>query len=152
MRPDPDAIRSYQAPINAIILSWFIDSALSIIPLGSAIAFGNIQMIGNSGLLVSYIVCIACRLHHRNTAGVYGHLDKAPPLCLDLMGGNIKASAICFLICFLVAGMFPSAPNPTTETMNWASLALGGTIIVARSSHTPAKQPLVALMTYINAA
>jgi hypothetical protein len=32
--------------------------------------------------------------------------------------------------------MFPPAPNPTAETMNWSSLALGGTICLALLCYT----------------
>lgn len=32
--------------------------------------------------------------------------------------------------------MFPVAPNPTVETMNWSSFALGATLIIAVISYT----------------
>jgi hypothetical protein len=119
-------------PINAVIISWVIACGLACIPLGSAVAFLNIQTIGNSGLLVSYIICIGCRLHHRNSVGPYGTLPHAPPFFLGKWGGNIiNTVAICFLTCFVVSDMFPPAPNPNTVTMNWSSLALGGTICVS---------------------
>ena len=35
------------------------------------------------------------------------------------------------LIVYLVAATFPAAPNPTPTTMNWSSLALGGTVLIA---------------------
>jgi hypothetical protein len=48
------------------------------------------------------------------------------------VGGNIiNGIAIASLIVYLVAATFPSAPNPTTNTMNWSSLALGGTVTIA---------------------
>jgi choline transport protein len=114
------------------MISWIIACGIACIPLGSAAAFLNIQTIGNSGLLVSYIICISCRLHHRNFVGPHGTLSQPPPFFLGKVGGNvINTVAILFLICFVVSDMFPPAPNPTVETMNWSSLALGGTICVA---------------------
>jgi choline transport protein len=119
-------------PINAVLISWVIACGLGCIPLGSTAAFLNIQTIGNSGLLVSYIICISCRLHHRNTVGPHGNLLKPPPFFLGKIGGNIINSiAVCFLICFVVSDMFPPAPHPNTETANWSPLAMGGTIVVA---------------------
>jgi choline transport protein len=119
-------------PINAVLISWVIACGLGCIPLGSTAAFLNIQTIGNSGLLVSYIICISCRLHHRNTVGPHGKLLKPPPFFLGKIGGNIINSiAVCFLICFVVSDMFPPAPHPNTETANWSPLAMGGTIVVA---------------------
>jgi choline transport protein len=124
-------------PINAVLISWVIACGLACIPLGSTAAFLNIQTIGNSGLLVSYIICISCRLHHRNTVGPYGTLAHPPPFFLGKWGGNIiNTVAILFLTCFVVSDMFPPAPNPTVETMNWSSLALGGTICLALLCYT----------------
>lgn len=119
-------------PTNAVMLTWFIACGLALIPLGSSAAFVNIQTIGNSGLLVSYVICIACRIYNRNYCGTYGNLAERPPFYLGRILGNVvNILAVCFLIVFLVSGAFPMAPNPTTELMNWSSLALGAAIIVA---------------------
>lgn len=119
-------------PVNAVVLSWFIGCCIALVPLGSNAAFLNIQTIGNGGLLSSYILCITCRLYHRNAVSVYGTLPKRPPFCLSKIAGNIiNCFALCFLVVFLVAGMFPVAPNPTIETMNWTCMALGATVIIA---------------------
>jgi choline transport protein len=123
-------------PINAVFLTWIIACGLALIPLGSTAAFVNIQTIGNSGLLTSYAICIGSRLHHRNAVGPYGTNAKPPAFFLGKMGGNIiNTLAILFLICFWVSGMFPSGPSPTVESMNWSSLALGLTLIIAMISY-----------------
>jgi choline transport protein len=128
----PKVSPNINVPINAVIISWVIACGLACIPLGSTAAFLNIQTIGNSGLLVSYIICIGCRLHHRNSIGPYGTLSKPPPFFLGKMGGNIiNTAAVLFLTCFVISDMFPPTPNPTVESMNWSSLALGGTICLA---------------------
>ncbi len=123
-------------PVNAVLLTWLIGYGLSFIPLGSTAAFVNIQTIGTSGLLTSYIVCISCRIHHRNTVGVYGDLPGKPLFTLGKWGGNIiNTIAILFLFCFLVSGTFPVAPSPTSSSMNWSSFALGTTVIIAGVSY-----------------
>ena len=115
-----------------MFLTWVIACCLGLIPLGSTAAFINIQTIGNSGLLVSYLVCIASRLYHRNAVGLYGNLSKPPSFFLGKTIGNIvNTLAILFLICFLVSGMFPLYPNPTLSSMNFSSLALGTTLIIS---------------------
>lgn len=82
------------------------------------------------------MICIASRLYHRNAVGPYGSLTKPPSFFLGKTLGNIVNSlAILFLICFLVSGMFPVFPNPTVETMNWSSMALGSTLIIAIVSY-----------------
>ena len=123
-------------PVHAVWLTWLIGCGLAFIPLGSTAAFINIQTIGTSGLLISYIICIACRIHHRNNLGVYGNHPGKPPFTLGKWGGNIiNTVALLFLFCFLVSGMFPVAPNPDTSSMNWSSFALGVTIIIALVSY-----------------
>jgi choline transport protein len=127
---------SKNIPINAVFLTWLIACGLALIPLGSTAAFINIQTIGNSGLLVSYLICISCRLYHRNAVGLYGNLGKPPSFFLGKTLGNVvNTLAILFLFCFLVSGMFPVFPNPTVETMNWSSLALGSTLIISIISY-----------------
>ncbi|KAA6408426.1 MAG: amino acid transporter [Lasallia pustulata] len=123
-------------PVHAVLLTWLIGCGLGLIPLGSTAAFLNIQTIGNSGLLISYIICIACRLHHRNTVGIYGNLPAKPPFTLGKWGGNIiNTVALLFLLCFLISDMFPTAPNPDTSSMNWNSLVLGVTVVIAGISY-----------------
>jgi choline transport protein len=120
-----------------VFLTWVIACCLGLIPLGSTAAFINIQTIGNSGLLTSYLVCIASRLYHRNAVGLYGNLSKPPSFFLGKTIGNIvNTLAILFLICFLISGMFPVFPNPTVESMNFSSLALGLTLIVSIIAYT----------------
>lgn len=123
-------------PVNAVFLTWLIACGLALIPLGSTTAFLNIQTIGNSGLLLSYLICISCRLYHRNAVGPYGSLCSAPTFFLGKILGNvINTAAILFLICFLISGMFPAAPNPTVESMNWSSFALGATLLISIISY-----------------
>ncbi|KMP04932.1 GABA permease [Coccidioides immitis RMSCC 2394] len=119
-------------PANAVFLTWFIGCCIALIPLGSTEAFLNIQTIAISALLASYIVAIICRIHNRNYGSIYGNLSKPPPFFLGKIGGNvINILALMFLVCFLVAAVFPIEPHPTVQSMNWSSLALGSTLIIA---------------------
>lgn len=123
-------------PVNAVFLTWFIACLLALIPLGSTVAFLNIQTIGNAGLLLSYWICIATRLYNRLTVGPYAHLAKPPKFFLGKMLGNVvNVLALLFLTCFFVSGMFPPAPNPDASTMNWASMALGSVLLIAGVSY-----------------
>ena len=120
-------------PINAILLTWVIGSVIALIPIGSSVAFLNIQTIGTAGLESSYILCIAARLYSRNFGpSPFGNLSSPPPFYLGHTLGNVlNVVALLFLVCFLTAACFPPAPNPTPESMTWSSAALGGTIIIA---------------------
>jgi choline transport protein len=134
--PNAQVSPTRNIPIHAVFLTWLIACGLALIPLGSTAAFLNIQTIGNSGLISSYLICIASRLYHRNAVSVYGSLGKRPSFFLGKRLGNVvNVAAILFLICFLVSGMFPAAPNPTVSSMNFSSLALGSTLVVAMISY-----------------
>jgi len=123
-------------PVNAVFLTLIIGCGLAVIPLGSTSAFLNIQAIGNCGITLSYVVSIACRIYNRNFGSVYGNLSKPPPFYLGKVGGNIINSfAIAVLIIYLVSTTFPTAPHPSPDLMNWSSLALGATILVAGLSY-----------------
>jgi choline transport protein len=75
-------------------------------------------------------------MHNRNYGSVYGNLTKPPPFYLGIMGGNIiNGIAIAVLIVYLVAAAFPTVPHPTPDLMNWSSLALGATVLVAGLSY-----------------
>ncbi|KMU86435.1 hypothetical protein CIHG_04224 [Coccidioides immitis H538.4] len=59
-------------------------------------------------------------------------ISRPPPFFLGKIGGNvINILALMFLVCFLVAAVFPIEPHPTVQSMNWSSLALGSTLIIA---------------------
>lgn len=119
-------------PINAVVLTWIIGCIIALIPIGSDVAFLNIQTIGIAGLESSYILCVLARLYSRNYGAPLGNLSKPPPFYLGHTLGNVlNTVALMFLICFLTAACFPPAPNPTPESMTWSSAALGATIIIA---------------------
>lgn len=124
-------------PTNAIIVTFAIGSLIAIIPLGSSLAFLNIQSISISGLEASYLCCILARLYSRNFGAPYGNRSHPPPFYLGHTLGNvINIVAVLFVTCFLVAACFPPVPNPTPEAMTWSSVALGGTIIIALITYT----------------
>lgn len=124
---------THHVPINAVLLSWLISCLIALIPLGSPVAFTNIQNIAVIGLQSSYVLCILARLYHRNFGpSPYGNLSHPPPFFLGHRLGNIlNVAALLVLICFVVAVCFPPVPKPTIESMNWSSVALSGTIFVA---------------------
>jgi hypothetical protein len=96
-------------------------SLLSLIILGSTIAFNVIMSIGQVGSVGSYIVAIACILRKR--------LCSEPLLPSRFNLGRaaipINIIALCFLVLAFVFPFFPSAPNPDAASMNWTVLITG---------------------------
>jgi hypothetical protein len=74
---------------------------------------------------------------------------------LGKWGAPINIVALIYILPIFVFSFFPSAPNPTPSTMNWAILMLGGPIVLAtvyyllggRRSYTP---PDESVDDYIN--
>jgi choline transport protein len=124
--------------LNAIMATIFVTSLLSLIILGSTIAFNIIMSVNQVGSLGSYIVAIACILRKR----LYS--EELLPSRFDLgrAGLPVNIIALCFLVVAFVLAFFPTAPHPNAASMNWTVLITGFTIGVAllyyyfRGQHT----------------
>ena len=108
---------------------------LTSIAIGSEVAYGIFVSLNASGLLTSYIICIACmfRLYHcleieNAYSKVLGILQKrlrgemlpASRFSLGTAGNAINIIALCFLVVFWIFQFFPAAPNPVLNEMNWS--------------------------------
>jgi amino acid transporter len=92
---------------------------LSLIILGSTIAFNIITSLGQLGLVFSYIIAISCILAKRFHAPT--ELRRAR-FSLGKAGLFINIAALCFLSLVSVFLFFPAVPMPTAENMNWSCL------------------------------
>ena len=103
-------------PVNAMAVSMVFTICLTAIAIGSEVAYGIFVSLNASGLLTSYIICIACILQKRLRG------EALPPSRFDLgkAGNAINIIALCFLAVFWVFQFFPAAPNPAASEMNWS--------------------------------
>lgn len=112
---------SWAIPINALLITLLLTTLLSLIILGSTIAFNVITSLGQLGLVSSYIIVIACIFAKR--------LRREPllPSRFSLGRGGIvvNALALCFLALAFVFLFFPAAPHPSPASMNWSCLMFG---------------------------
>lgn len=102
-----------------MLVSVTITVILTLIAIGSEVAYGILLSLNVSGLLTSYIICVACALYRRNAPG------GLPPsrFSLGKFGGNlINTVSLCFMVVFFVFQFFPSVPNPGAAGMNWAAV------------------------------
>ena len=129
-----------------MLVSMGITVILTCIVIGSTTAYAVFLSLTNTGLLSSYMICIACEsyslclgLHERCTKWYVGILQKRLrgepfPLSrfnLGYVGGNvINVLALAFLVVSWVFQFFPSAPEPTAESMNWSVLIYGAVILL----------------------
>jgi amino acid transporter len=108
----------WDIPLNAIVLTLVISTLLSLINIGSAVAYNQITSLGLCALISSYIVSISCVALKR---------WRSEPLLpgrfsLGRYGFAINVFSILFLVMVLVLCFFPTSPNPSPQDMNWAVL------------------------------
>ncbi|TLD39557.1 gb [Venturia nashicola] len=117
----------WQIPLASIVTTVIISILLSLINIGSSIAFNQICSLGLSALLTSYLVSIACIALKR--------WRKEPLLkrSFDLgrWGLAINIISMLFLALIFVICFFPPSPNPAVADMNWAILIYSSVVIFA---------------------
>ncbi|KAM3434969.1 hypothetical protein MY4824_005122 [Beauveria thailandica] len=113
-------------PVNAVVMSTVISILLSLINVGSTVAFNSLVSLGSGTLMVSYIVCIGCFMWRR-CAG-----EAIPPakFSLGAWALPVNIAAMCYLSLVFIVAFFPAVPLPLldAESMNWSSLIF--TIVV----------------------
>lgn len=116
----------WNIPLNAVILTFVITTLLSLINIGSSVAFNAIGSLAVSALLATYIISFVCLILRR----LRGDL---PPSrwTLGHAGLPINIGAVAFLLVVWVFIFFPVATPVTPSTMNWNVVMFCGTMLFA---------------------
>jgi choline transport protein len=120
--------RKRHIPTNAIIVTSVISILLSLIYIGSSVAFYAITSLLTVALLQCYCLSIGCLLWRRIT-----HPETLPPAKFPLgkLGIPLNILAIVYsLWCFFWA-FWPTARPVTAAGFNWASVIFVGVLIGA---------------------
>ena len=100
---------------------------VSMIILGSPVAFFTLGSLCNAALYASYLICIGCVAWRRIT--------KQPllPSRFDLgrWGLPINLTAMAFQSVQFVFLFFPTAPHPTAPLFNWTIMVFGVVVVWA---------------------
>jgi choline transport protein len=125
----------WDIPLNFVIFSFFFTSILSLINIGSSIAFNSISSLATGALLLSYIVSTACLLwrklahkrmwipfdnHKHNCANIAATALLKSHWNLGWFGTLLNVWAIAALIMMFIFGFFPTAPNLDATGLNWS--------------------------------
>jgi choline transport protein len=132
--------RKRRIPTNAVMLTSFLSICLSLIYIGSPVAFYAITSLLTVALLQCYCLSIGCLLWRRIT-----HPETLPPAKFSLgkFGIPINIAAVVYALwCFFWA-FWPTATPVTAAGFNWASVIfisvlIGATIhflLVARKKY-----------------
>jgi choline transport protein len=98
---------------------------LSLINIGSAIAFNIVIALGGLGIFTSNIIVISLMLRKR----LVGEPLLPSKFDLGRAGIAVNTIALVYLSLAIVMICFPEVPNPSLIDMNWSSLMFGGLVI-----------------------
>ncbi|KAF2472816.1 amino acid transporter [Lindgomyces ingoldianus] len=115
----------WDIPLNSVLVSFTVAILLSLINIGSTVAFNSIASLGTCALLSSYIISISCIWLKRWR----GEALLPSRFTLGKFGIWINGASVVYLCIALIFSFFPSFPHPTPDLMNWNILIYGCTII-----------------------
>lgn len=112
-------------PLNSVFVSFGIAIGLSLINIGSTVAFNSVASLGTCALLSSYIISISC---------IFVKRWRREPLLsskfsLGKAGIWINGISITYLCIALTFSFFPTFPHPTPDLMNWNILIYGVVVV-----------------------
>ena len=117
----------WNIPLPAVILSNTISSLLSLINIGSSVALDAITSLGAVAVLTSYFLTISCVVYRR----ICGPALPSSRWTLGRYGLIINVTALIFLVPLIFFLTWPLTTPVTATTMNWSSVMLAGTLIIA---------------------
>ncbi|ORY16828.1 amino acid/polyamine transporter I [Clohesyomyces aquaticus] len=115
----------WDIPLNSVIVSFTVAILLSMINIGSTVAFNSIASLGTCALLSSYIISIGCMWLKRWR----GEALLPSRFSLGIYGIWVNGASVVYLTVALVFSFFPSFPSPTPDLMNWNILIYGSVVI-----------------------
>ncbi|KAK8086710.1 amino acid transporter [Apiospora phragmitis] len=119
----------WDIPVNAIMTTLIITALLSLIIIGSSIAFNVITAIGQVGLYTSYIITLGAIITRRFSRR-RGPLPRSR-FDLGRAGLPINLGALAFLSVMFPFLFFPSGPSPSPADMNWSCVVYSIVVVFA---------------------
>ncbi|KAH8891778.1 amino acid permease [Thozetella sp. PMI_491] len=116
----------WNIPLNAVIVTFAITVLLSLINIGSTVAFNAIGSLAVSALLGTYIISFTFLILRR----LRGPLP-ARRWSMGSAGIFINIGALMYLLVVWVFVFFPITAEVTPDTMNWSSVMFVGTMSFA---------------------
>lgn len=117
----------WNIPLPAVTVSLTISALLSLINIGSSVALNAITSLGAVAVLTSYYLTISCVVYRR----LSGPALPARRWSLGNWGLVINVAALAFLTPLIFFITWPLVTPVTATTMNWSSVMLCGTLIIA---------------------
>ncbi|KAB8252476.1 amino acid/polyamine transporter I [Aspergillus flavus] len=131
-------------PAYAVTLTTIIACLLSLIGIGSDLAFNDLMSLSTSGLFSSYLVVAGLLLWRRCTGGISGSKSKhtlintagaqlvwGPFHVPGVWGILINAFAVAFMTIAVFFSFWPPMNNVSAESMNYSVVGMGGVILLS---------------------
>lgn len=119
--------RKYDMPFNAVYLSTIISIILSLISLGSSLAFSIIVSLSLLALMSTYSLSIGCVLLRRIQGPELPHARWS----LGRWGLPINLLAVVYSTFIVVMSCFPSEAAPAPVDANWAPVIWVAVILLS---------------------
>ncbi|KAJ7635704.1 amino acid/polyamine transporter I [Mycena polygramma] len=116
--------RTTGTPVRCVWFSVTSAALLGLITFAGPAATSAIFAMGVAGQYVGNSIPIAARL-------VGGQPFKHGPFHLGVFSVPVAVTAVLWMAFMIVALMFPTAPDPTTQTMNYSVVVLGSVLLLA---------------------
>lgn len=117
----------WNIPLNAVCITFVFTTLLSLINIGSTVAFNAICSMATNALLSTYIISITCLIIRR----IKGPTLPERRWSLGAMGLPINVAALMFLTWIWVFCFFPQSTPVTASTMNWNIVINAGIMLLA---------------------
>ncbi|KAJ5462230.1 hypothetical protein N7530_010435 [Penicillium desertorum] len=115
-------------PVRAIALSCMISGLLSLINIGSQVAFNAIISLNVAALMYTYAVSISCVIYRKIACP-----ETLPPRrwSLGRFGLGINIIGLLYVIFALFWSFWPPSPLPSARDFNWSVVIIVGVFIIS---------------------
>ncbi|KAF2028377.1 amino acid transporter [Setomelanomma holmii] len=115
----------WDIPLNSVMISYMIAVLLSLINIGSTVAFNIITSLGTGALLSSYIMSVSCVTLKR----IRGEPLLASSFSLGRLGLPLNVFSVLFLTLAFIMTFFPQSSRAEPVAMNWNILVFGVVVV-----------------------
>ena len=117
----------WHIPVNSIIFSCLYTTILSLINIGSTVAFNAIISLSTSALMATYMISIGCITLKR------ARKERLPDArwSLGRYGMGINGLALMYASWSFFWSFWPNSCSTTAANFNWASVLLVGIMVLA---------------------
>ena len=114
-------------PLNSILVCFIVTCLLSLINIGSTVAFNAIVSLGAAALFSTYLISISCILFKRYR----GEPLRLRRWSLGKWGAPINVAALLFLLLAYFFSFWPLFTPTSAQTFNWSVVIYGAVLIFA---------------------